>query len=145
MLRGNGVEEGKIKQLSATAFWIDVCIRLTLLWVIMAGSSVALLKSRCHGLAGWQAGEMGSRAGNGYHRLQKLAWSECRARRISRQLVFFRKTFSYQPPPPSSSSIPAMSENFKPVTCPLLAACVAILQCDLDLRPSEHRALSQSH
>jgi hypothetical protein len=54
MLRGNGVGEGKTKQLSATAFWIDVCTRLTLLWAIMAGSSVAFTgKTRYHGQAKW--------------------------------------------------------------------------------------------
>jgi len=56
MLRGNAVEEGKKSiALSDGVLESTFAYVLTLLWAIMAGSSVALLKSRYHGLAGWQA------------------------------------------------------------------------------------------
>jgi hypothetical protein len=72
---------------------IDVCTRLTLLWAIMAGSSVAFTEIKIP-RTGWLAGQMGFLSREMVTTCA-LAWSECKAkRRNSRQLVFFPKTFS---------------------------------------------------
>jgi hypothetical protein len=72
---------------------IDVCTRLTLLWAIMAGSSVAFTETKIP-RTGWLAGQMGFLSRE-MVTTRELAWSECKAkRRNSRQLVFFPKIFS---------------------------------------------------
>jgi len=133
MLRGNGLggrtkNTNSQRRRSGSTFAYVFFTR-----AIMAGSSVAFTGIEIPRI-GWQAGKMGFRATGMVYCLQILAWPECA--RITRQLVFFRKTFS---------SIPAMFEIFNRVTCRLPTQ--AILQCDLDLdldrRSTEY--LSQPH